>query len=296
MAKSQPRIIYGIHQLTPYNLKTGLAYGSLKVLGSSNFSLAGELESLNGGSSKFPYAVEETTISAELSITAKEYPDFLFELFLGKKPTSNASESAGSVSAITNKNGSSIADATTGIAAVGVKAGFENDVKFTKFVVKSVSATTIDVYALNSVDFGRGSVASYEDDLLKINSTPITITDGGTIDLPNFGLEFTGGSSVAMVADDTAIFESRPINSGSMEVVIGGTSDVFPEFGALAIAQKRGNGELVELDIYRLKGVGLPMPMAEKSFSEAEITAQAYLDACRGGVFSVRTINGDSNC
>lgn len=286
MAKSDPRIIFGVHSFTPYSLKTGLPYGSIDVLGGSSFSLNGELESLNGGSAKFPWAVEETTISAELNIKPKEYPDFLFELFLGKQPTLNAAEASGSVTALTAKVGTTITSATTGIS-VGAKSGSEADLKFGKYVVKVVSATTVDVYVMSSIDFARGTDVSYENDLLKVTATPLTIANSAATEVPGFGIEITGGSAVAMTVDDTGLFNVRPVNTKSSQVVIGATSDVYPNFGAVVMAQKRGNGEMFELDIYKLKAVGLPFNLEEKAFSEAEITAQAFYDATQGGVFSM---------
>ena len=289
--RSNPRIVYGVHSLTPYDRVTGLPYGTLEIIGGAGLSLTGELAELNGGSSRFPVAVEDTTISAELAIKPKEYPDFLFELFLGKSPVSSSAESGGSVTAIANKFGATVV-AATGILSVGIKSGGEADVKFNKYIVKAVSPTTVDVYAMSSVDFGQGTVKTHEDDLLKINATPLTITMSAAVEVVGFGIELTGGGgTIAMVADDTAEFTAKPINAGSMDVIVGGNSDVFPEFGAIAMAQKSGSGALFELDIFRVKAIGLPFGLEEKAFSEAEITAKAFYDSAKGGVFSVRSID-----
>lgn len=290
--RSDPRIIFGVHSFTPYNYDTGLPYGTIQVLGGSSFALNGELATLNAGSAKYPWAVEETTISAELSIRPKEYPDFLFELFLGKAPTSNAAEASGNASSLSNKNGSSVQEATTGIASVSVKSGSETDLKFSKYVVKAASATSVDVYAMSNVDFARGTDKEFEDDALKITASPLTITTSSAVEIPGFGLELTGGSgTIGMTEGDTATFEVRPINDKSMEVKIGGTADVFPNFGAIVVAQKRGNEELTELDIFKLKAVGLPFNLEENTFSEAEITAQAFYDSSQGGVFKMRHVS-----
>ena len=56
------------------------------------------------------------------------------------------------------------------------------------------------------------------------------------------------------------------------------------------VGQQRGNGEMVEIDIFRLKAVGMPLGFQEKAFSEAEITAQAFYDADQNGVFKLRHI------
>lgn len=292
MALSNPRNIFGIHSVAPYNTTSGEFYGILKVLGDSTLNLTGELISLNGGSSKFPYAVEDGLITTEINLVAREYPDFVFELFLGKAPTSNAAEASGSASGLANKSGTSVVDATTGVASVSVEAGQEADVKFSKYVIKAVSATTVDVYAGSDVDFARGDDLSYEDDLLKVTASPLTVPGtGGTVSIPNTGLEITGGSgSIAFTADDTAIFSSRPINSGSIDVTIGGSADVFPEFGAILLSKQRGNGEMFEVDVFRAKAVGLPIGLAENAFGEWTVTAQAFRDSARNGVLSIRTV------
>jgi len=288
MSKTDPRIIFGVHSFTPYSLKTGLPYGSIDVLGGSTFALNGELEALNGGSTKFPWAVEETNIGAELSIKPKEYPDFLFELFLGKKPTLNGAEATGFVSALTDKVGT-ITDATTG-CTVGAKAGSEDDIKFGKYVIKAMSATTVHVYAMTNIDFSRGTDADFQDDELRITESPLTIGNGTATEVPGFGIEITGGTAVAMTIDETGEFNSRPINNKSSQVIIGGVTDVYPSFGAIVLAQKRSSGEMFELDIFKLKSVGLPFNLEEKAFSEAEITAQAFYDASQKGVFGMTHI------
>ena len=88
----------------------------------------------------------------------------------------------------------------------------------------------------------------------------------------------------------TATFEVLPPSEKSISARFGGSSDNFPEFGAIVVGQQRGNGEMVELDIFRLKAVGMPLGFQEKTFSEGEITAQAFYDAEKNGVFDLRHI------
>ena len=292
MALSNPRSIFGVHSVTPYNVSTGEFYGTMKVLQSSSLSLSGELINLNGGSSKYPWAVEDGLITSELSLSFSQYDDFLFELMLGKAPTSNAAEATGSVTALTNKNGTSVVEATTGIASVGVTSGDSADLKFTKYVVKVTNAASdeVTVYAASDVDFQRGTDGSYTSDLLDIGTAIIPGT-GGTVALADYGIEFTGGSgTIAMIDGDTAEFSVRPPNTESMDVVIGGAGDVFPEWGAIVMAQKRGTGEMFEIDLYRVKAVGLPIGFTTNEWSNAEITAQAFYDSTRNGVMSIRHI------
>jgi hypothetical protein len=76
-----------------------------------------------------------------------------------------------------------------------------------------------------------------------------------------------------------------------MEVVIGGAADVFPEFGCLIYSKKRGNNEMFEIDVYRMKAVGLPFSLEENAFSEGEIKGEAFYDAEQNGIMKIRTIS-----
>ena len=188
-------------------------------------------------------------------------------------------------------------DATWGIAGVQVKSGSEDDLKFTRYVIEVVDAAleTVHVYALSNIDFARGTDANFQDDLLRITESPLTITDGAAVEIPGFGLEIVGGTLVDfsgnnVSAGDTITFEVEPQKQKSISARFGASSDNFPEFGAIVVGQQRGNGEMVELDIFRLKAVGLPLGFQEKAFSEAEITAQAFYDAQKNGVFDLRHI------
>lgn len=291
MALSDPRIIYGVHSITTYSRTTGLPYGTAKVLANSSFTLTGELTELFGGSQKFAWAIEEGNINAEIALNVKQIEDWMFELFLGKAPTTASSGASGATSTIANKQGTS-AVASTGIASVGAKSGSESDMKFTKYVVKVVTATTVDVYAMSDLDFNRGTDKSFENDLLKITASPLTITQSAAVEVPGYGIELTGDSGViGMTADDTAEFEVYPPYDKTSDVVIGGTSDTFVEFGAIMVAQQRSNGEMFEIDAYRVKGSGLPLGLAEKAFGEPEITAKAFYDSAKNGVAKIRMID-----
>lgn len=291
MSLSDPRIVYGVHSVAPYSRTTGLPYGIAKVLASSNFSITGELNQLFGGASKFAWAIEEANVTAELQLQVKQLESWMFELFLGKAPTDVSTPStSGAVSTLTSKV-TGLVDATVGIASVSALSGSEADLKFGKYIVKYVSATTVDVYCLSDVDFNRGTDKSFENDALKITASPLTITSGGNVTIPGFGLKLVGGSgTIALVSGGTATFEVHPAYTKTMEVSIGGTSDTFPEFGCVMVAQQRGNGEMFEIDAYRVKGAGLPLGLTEKEFNQPEITAQAFYDSAKNAVAKVRWV------
>jgi hypothetical protein len=291
MSLSAPRAIYGVHSASPYRRTDGTFYGIMKVLKGSSLSLQGTLNKLLGGSSKYPWAVEEGEVNAEIALKISEYPDFLFELFLGKAPTVSAADAAGTASTLTNKQGASVQSATTGIASATVLAGSKTDLKFAKYVVKCVTPTTVDVYASTDADFSKGTAVTYQDDFLKITATPLTIVASAPVTVPGTGIQLTGGSgTIGMTAGDTATFEVKPTSSKSMAVSIGAAADVFPEFGMIMMAKKRGNNELFEVDAVRCKGAGLPIGLAMNAWSEADVKAEAFYDSALDCVLKVRTI------
>ena len=291
MGLSNPRIIYGVHSISAYSRTTGLPYGIAKVLASSNFAITGELNSLFGGSSKFAWAIEEANVTAELQLNVKQVEDWMFELFLGKAPTLvDTPDTSGDVTTLTSVV-AGLFSATVGVASVGLKSGSTADLKFGKYIVKYVSATTVDVYCLSDLDFNRGTDKTFENDALKITATALTIATTTAVEIPGFGLELTGGSgTIALVAGSTASFEVLPAFTKSMSVSIGGSTDTFPEFGALMVAQQRSNGEMFEIDAYRCKGSGLPLGLTEKEFGQPEIAAQAFYDSSKNAVAKIRWV------
>jgi len=290
MAQNQPRHIYGIHEMAPYVPATGAPYGNFRVLGGASINLSGELIQLTGGSSPYPWSSQDGNITAELVFSPKEIPDFLFKLMLGNLPTT-INNDPGNVSSLTNVEGTSVQDATTGIASVGVKSGSEADVKFGKYLVVAVSATTVDVYGLSSADFQRGTDKEYVDDTLKLTSTPLSITASAAVEVPGFGVELTGGSGViAMTTDDTAEFEANPPSLEQTDVEIGAIGSCIPEFGAVITSQKQSDGGLWIFDVYRIKAIGYPFGMAEKAFNEPEMTANILYDSAKNGIMKARYI------
>jgi hypothetical protein len=292
MALSTPRTIFGVHSATPYSRTNGLPYGILKVLKGSSLNISGDLVKLTGGSSKYPWQIEEGLLKAEIGLKVSEYPDFLFELFGGKAPTAASTDTTGTVSTLTDKYGTTLVG-STGIASIGITASTgAAQLKFGKYVVKAVSGTTVDVYLLSDIDIARGDDATYQNDALKITASALTITTGGTIVIPNTGLEFTGGAgTIGMTTGDTATFEVKPPSTASMAVTLGATSDTFPEFGMLMVAKKAGDSRMFEVDALRVKGAGIPIQFEENSFSMADIKAEAFYDSTENAVMKIRAIS-----
>ena len=291
MGLADPRYVFGIHSFTPFNRTTGNFYTETRVLAGSQLVLTGEQVELRGGSSKYPYAIEDSTLNAEVTLTSREYPSWAFELFLGKTLTEGAAEASGNASTLVNVQGTSAFEAATGIASVAVSTA--SDLKFGRYIIKALAGgTTVNVYAASDIDFARGTDTTFEDDTMAINASPLTIVTGGaTVAIPDYGLELAGGSgTIALVEDDTCSFEVRPVNDGYYEADFGGSADVYSDFGAVIYGQQHGSGRMIEITIYKLKAIGMPINFNANEFSEFEVTMKASYDSSKNKVFSMREI------
>lgn len=283
------RSLFGIHSVTPYSRTDGTPYGILKVLAGSSVSITGENIKLMGGSNKYPWAVEDGAVTVEMSLKVRELPDFLFELFLGIAPTLNAAETSGNCSTLTNKYGTSV-KATTGIASATILSGSKTNAKFGKYTVVAVSSTTVDVYLSTDVDFLRGTDGSYTTDDCKILAAQ-AITQSTATDFAAYGFSLTGDSgTIGMTIGDSATFEIRPVNTASSTATVGASGSVNPEFGCLVYSQKRGTGEMFELDLLRCKGVGLPLGFEEFKWAEHEIKVDGFYDSTANAVLYMRSV------
>jgi len=296
MGLSEQMIPYGIHSICPYDRADGTPYGVLKVLGGGTLTLSSEFEELFGGSNKFAWAVESKTISTEWTATVKSMPDFLFELFLGASVTKVAASATGTVDGVTAMQGTLI-DAT-GIATITAKASEEAKLKTGKYVLVVVSPTTVQLYALTDVDFNldSGSVMEYLTDDLTVGA-PITITATTAVDIPNLGVEITGGAGViAMTVGDSVLFAVAPPHSGMDVITIGKSSTTFPEHGQLCVSQKRSNNDLIEIEMFKVQGSGFPIGLTEQEFSVPELTMKLIYDQCKDAVAEIRSIKGIAGC
>lgn len=289
MSRTAPRALFGIHGVTPYSRTTGLPYGELRVLKGSSISLTGETQQLRGGSSKYAWAVEEGAINAEMSLNVGQLEDFMFELFLGKAPTALTAETSGNVTAGTNVKGTSVINATNGISAVSATSADYADLKFGKYAIVALSANTFDLYLLSSIDIHRGTDVDFLTDAMKIEAA-LSVSSATAVSA-NTGLTFTKVGTPAFVTGDTAVFYVRPVNTGGSTVVVGSAIDtVFPEFGALVYAQKRGNQEMCEIDVYRCKAAGMPLPFEMGTFAAIEVKVECLYDDANDGVFAFRHV------
>lgn len=297
MGLSQDFISYGIHSICPTNRVTGLPYGILKVVGGGTISLSAEFVDLFGGSNRYSWASEPSTISAEFSSTVKSLPGFLFQLFLGATVNETAASATGTVSGLANIKGTSAFDATTGVASVAVKTGSEADLKMGGYIGIATSTTEVVIYAKTDIEFGLGNEITYISDALDITAALTIPSTGGTVDIPNLGVEITGGSgTVAMVVGDSFEFEVAGAHGGIEEIIVGKASAIIPEHSQTCLAAKTADGSMLEIELHRVVGQGMPLPLTESEFSIPELTTKVLYDSCKDRIATFRKVKGVSTC
>ena len=147
---------------------------------------------------------------------------------------------------------------------------------------------------MTDVSFAKGTDIAYEDDDLKITATPLTIADtGAVVEIPDTGLELTSGSgTIAMTALDSAYFKVAAAHGGISEIDVGASSSEFVEHGQYLLAQKRSNGDLFEIQAYRVLAGGIPISLEETTFAIPELTAKMLWDEVENKVYTIRAIKG----
>lgn len=294
MSLSTPKTIFGVHSLTLYNRTDYLPYGMLKILGSLNFDFTGEQIDLYGGSQRFPIDSEAGVLNATLTGRIKQVENFALERFLGASATHNSADASGNVSTLTNKKGTSVVNASTGIDSVEVISGSEADLKTGFYVFKCTGAATGKVYAMSDYDFAKGTDKEFSDDNLAIVSADVTIVSGDDTPVTGFGFQFVGGSgTIGMTTGDTAYFEVRKVNTGGSDIIaVGSSTQEFAEFGAFIASQTKANGDTFEGQLYRCKGVGFPISLAEKAWLETDVSIKVLYDSTANAVARFRRVLG----
>lgn len=294
MAYTDPRAVFGVHTFIPYNRTTYLPYGLVRVAGGGEVNLTANRVDLNGGSNRFPWISEATTIDSEFTFTVREYPDFLFELFLGATATTTAAEAAGAVTALTNQVGTSCFNATTGCASIQVDTAA--DLKYGRYliIVTDADDDKVDVYAHTDIDRTKGTDLTTYTDLMKITATELVVPgSSSTVAIPGTGMSIVGGSgTVAMTLADSCYFDVNPIHTGKSVLKVGAAGSTFIDFGARMIAAKLSDGRIFELHAWKANGAGLPIGLTENEFSEAELSMKLMYDSAQDAVFEAIALDG----
>jgi hypothetical protein len=263
---------FGIHQATFKDLVNKDVWGTAFILDGAEPDFNQDLIDLRGGSSAFPWSSAPGEATGEIPITIKQYDKnvlrFLNPYIDGSQIENDTGESLGDVSAIENIEGTSVVDATTGIASIAADAGNESLLTYGSYIAVAVSSTTIDIYLDTNID---GKI-SYVDDTLKVTDTPITIPGTGGTATWN-GVEFTGGSgAISMTIGDIAKFGVRPINSYLLQNYIHKDGSSPREFELTIAGEKIG--DRIRVARYRkcIAGGGGNLKFLYKDWSTIETT------------------------
>lgn len=293
MAKDAKQIVFGVHGVTVMDYFTGLPIAELDVIGDLSLPVTAEVEDLYGGFHNVAVAGEPKTLTIDGTLELREFPEDVVDYLVAATGAKTAAESTGSVTTLASYNGGLVA--TTGVASVGLKSGKTTELKAGLYIVSAVDATTVDVYATSTADLKKGTDITPINDSLKITTTPLTITTSTAVEVPNLGVELTGGSgTIGMTAGDTAFFEIKPPHAGTEVVTIGTDTDEFKRVALVATAQKRTTGEIAYVFMPNALALGLPLAMPEKGWASGSVTIKVYSHPTLGFAMRFTSIKGTS--
>lgn len=280
--------VYGIKAIVLNDRNTGKPYGRYRVLGGAELNVSADKVTLMGGANRWPWATEWGAYGdAEITMTVREYPEFGFRYLAQGSSVITSAETAGNISTLTNKNGTSVFAASAGIANVNVVGGSESALKTGRFVTEAVGTGTIDVYYIGS------QYDSFENDTLKITSVPLAIAAGASTVLTGWGIAFSGGSgSINLTVGDTMYFDVRKVNAGAEVITVGRASESVTEFEAWLMAEDQKTGDQFRIWIPKCSASGLPVSMTEKEMSETEITLSIDYDNTADAAYKVFKVRG----
>jgi hypothetical protein len=279
MALSNPLFNFGIHQATLRDLVTNDLFTML-VLEGGEADFSQDLIDLRGGSSAFPWASAPGEAKGELKLTVKEYNAGVMKYFSpwvsGAVVEDTDGEVAGNVSSPVNAVGTSIINATTGIATIA-SSDSGVSLKFGDYIVKYQDATHVDLYVNANVD---GAV--YVNDALKINSSPLEVKSAG---VTSNGLTITGGSgTIALTPGDMATFSVRPISNYLLQHYIGKIGSAPYEFELTLLGERIGSKIRCARYPRCISSGGSGLKFLYKNWASFETTIKLLQDPVLGAV------------
>lgn len=267
---------FGIHNATFKDILDPTYWGIAKILGSAEADLKQELVPLEGGSSIVPWGAAPARASGEITLPIRQYDKqilrFLKPWVAGSEVENTSGESGGSVTTITNAKGTSVVNASTGIASVAV--GTAANLKAGNYKVVVTAAATIDIYVDTDVVGG----VEFQNSDLKINTSAITIPSSSTVEFQ--GIEFTGGSgTIGMTVGDIATFTVNPISTYLLDSYFGKTGACLREFELTVYAECLG-GKIRTTTYPRcVASASTPIMFLENEWASMEATIQVLQPA-----------------
>ncbi len=286
MAIEKVRDFFGVKFAIPYDTLTFKPFGIWRVIQEFNMERSVEFNDLLGGDIQGAWDSEAGQPENNLTGTLREYPFFSFEVMEDSITTETAGEALGSIGTIANKSGTSVFDATTGIASVAAKGGEEANIKGIRYVFVATGPATVDIYVHGSADFLDidGVVAQ----------GVIVPSTGGTVDVDVLGITITGGSgTVAFVTDDSAFLDTRPIHSGFGVTPVGSQFAKANEFGMITVFPPKSDGAQFWIDIHKIKALGMPWQAVTREWSEWTFTGKPIIDTSVDALYTLFTKKSD---
>ena len=285
---------FGIQSVSAVSRATGLPYGMAAIVGDGSIALTASSVDNRGGSSLFPRATEITEIDSQATFNLRTWPDWIFEVFFGASVTKTAASATdGTVSALTNYEGTTAFDAAIGVATATLKSGEAANMKSGWYMIVAADATTVDVYRVSDFQSVRGTNLYFDTDTLKITTSALTVVASAAVEIPGTGIELTGGSGViGMTAGDVAFFQVTTPHNGISDIDLGQTGIVFPEFELHLVGKQRGSGETAMIRCYKAQAVsGITIPFSQSDFAATDIAVKLLLDDTTGKIATMRYAN-----
>lgn len=280
--------LFGAKALIVYNRKTLKPLGIFRAITTLEYTREIEQVTLEAGHHNGPFAVEAGAVANAILGTVMEFPNFAFtELDNATKAEITGEDTTGFVDAIANKSGTSIVDATTGIASVSIISGSESLVPVGRIIVVGTSvATEVDIFLLGDTASGEIPVTN---ELTLLAAGVIIPGTAGTVDVAAFGLRFTGGSgAIALTDGDTAFFESRPANTKTTKITMVDDSDV-KLVGMIFVWPKSSEGKQTIVDFPKVGISGSSFSANTRAFAETELNGTPLIDVDSNNQLYIKT-------
>ncbi len=287
---------FGIDLVIPYKLNSKDPYGIFRVIQELNNEKSSEGVILQGGNPGGGWANEPGEVSNPISFVLREYPDFAFTTFEEGVQTDNAAaEASGDFGTISNTLGTSVFDATTGIASIAAKVGKEANIPFGRLVFKGTAVPAeVDIYLVGTP---KGEGAFIND--LGLVAQAVTIPGtGGTVDVDELGITITGGSgTVAFVEGDVAVQDVRGVNFGNVITSVGAKPNL-KYMGMFAVLPELSDGSLTYIDFHKVSiPSGIPFSGIFREWAEFTLTGEVLIDPCNGNnLYTLYRIKPEDVC
>ena len=273
-------ILFGVHSVAVLDRSNGyLPYtdGLFEIVGNVNANFSYEQVNLMGGSNPFPFATESGAASSEITLTVRQMNQGLLEA--ASSALTNvitASTTSGTIGTAVNTKGTSCISATTGVASVTGLSGSEANLKNGLYMIKVMSATTVNIYAATNIDNLVGTDVEFQDTNFKLLASNLTITASTATNVASLGIKLTGGSgTIGMTTNDVAIFEVAPAHQGIKEYSVGLSGNTPPYVGLYFVTGKQADGTVGTFFFPKVKLNGVPVNIEEKQFANFEISGTA---------------------